>query len=296
MRMTFSASDSSAGAASPSTTRQATGCAASMDAVGGERLQGREAAAAGDHGVAAVRAIAPDNEVFEKPVVRDGGLQLGIGDGVGRRLAHVLRRDGQPVERDRVDRRLVDGSGVVHVVPPCKGLVDLMALSGPVRTADFEPGSASGRRSWGDGWFMAGRRHRCRVDRTGREFRRRDQSECRSASEARRPTATGCGRCAPPAVSTSCRGRDGVRRPCAGRRRARKYRRRKRQRDSPLRIHPVRRLAGFADDPEHVVNGQVEDRKASRTIPGRPGSCGRCASRGCVLRGRRSRRVAVPWR
>jgi len=108
--------------------RQLGGCGVAVDneaghgmgdverAFRGKGLQRRQAPAARDYGVVAVRAFASDDEILEKPVVCDGGLQFGLGGGVGRRPAHVLRRDGQPVERDRLDRRLVDGSGLVHTV------------------------------------------------------------------------------------------------------------------------------------------------------------------------------------
>ena len=146
--------------------------------VRGERLQCREAPAAGDHGVAAVRAFASDHEVPKKPVVRDGGLQLGLGVGVGRRPAHVLRRDGQAVERDRADRRLVDGSGVVHVFLREWGCGRDDSLPAPSRRPG-RPGLCSGRRLRECRWLLPGAAFGAEPGRTGRDLERRGRPECR---------------------------------------------------------------------------------------------------------------------
>ncbi len=59
-----------------------------------ERLHGLEAAPADDHGIApdAVRTglLGPDDEVLQQAEGGDGGLELGVGPGIGRGLADVL--------------------------------------------------------------------------------------------------------------------------------------------------------------------------------------------------------------
>ena len=66
-------------------------------AVLGERLQRREAAAAGDDGEALgtviVRVVGAGDEVLQQPVGLDGGQELGLGVAVGWGLAHVLGRE-----------------------------------------------------------------------------------------------------------------------------------------------------------------------------------------------------------
>ena len=83
-----------------------------------ERLQRREAAAAGDHGEAfdavRVRAVGAGDEVLQQAVRLDGGPELFFSEVVGRGLAHVLGREREPAERDLPDERLGRGSDVVH--------------------------------------------------------------------------------------------------------------------------------------------------------------------------------------
>ena len=74
-----------------------------------QRLQGREAASAGDHGVApdavGARAFGAGNEVLEQSVGFDGGLQLGQRGGISGGLAYVLGRKLQLAQRDGPDDR-----------------------------------------------------------------------------------------------------------------------------------------------------------------------------------------------
>ena len=88
-------------------------------AVPGERLQRREAAAAGDDGEAlgavVVRVVGAGNEVLQQAVGLDGRLELLFSEVVGRGLAHVLGREREPAERDLPDERLGRGSDMVHV-------------------------------------------------------------------------------------------------------------------------------------------------------------------------------------
>ena len=74
-------------------------------AVLGERLQGREAAAAGDHSIGAVGIVSlgAGDQVLQQTVGGDRRLDLGIGAGVGRGLADVLGREREPGERDLPD-------------------------------------------------------------------------------------------------------------------------------------------------------------------------------------------------
>ena len=85
-------------------------------AVLGQRLQGCEAAAAGDHGIGAVGivSLAAGYQVLQQAVGSDGRLDLGIGAGVGRGLADVLGREREAGERDLPDQRLGPGGDVVH--------------------------------------------------------------------------------------------------------------------------------------------------------------------------------------
>ena len=81
----------------------------------GERFHGRESASAGDHGAAVDMSLLrtrsgvmacvlyPDDQVLQQTVGRDGGLELLERGRVGRRLADVLRREFQPVQRDGTD-------------------------------------------------------------------------------------------------------------------------------------------------------------------------------------------------
>ena len=128
-------------------------------AVLGQRLHGREAAAAGDHGIGAGigGAVDADDQVLEEAMGGDGGLHLGLGDGIGRRLAHVLGRKRQPGERNLPDQRFVQGCEVIHANLPRYGLgmdgtdAAETALSGRPAPAPARFGSASGRGSGGDG-------------------------------------------------------------------------------------------------------------------------------------------------
>ena len=54
----------------------------------------------------------------------DRGLQPGQVGGIGRRLAHILGREGKPVERDRADDRLGRGCDMVHAGFPRCGQLD----------------------------------------------------------------------------------------------------------------------------------------------------------------------------
>ena len=128
-------------------------------AVLGQRLHGREAAAAGDHGPGAGigGAVDADDQVLEQAMGGDGGLHLGLGDRIGRRLAYVLGRKRQPGERKLPDQRFVQGCDVIHANLP-RYRLDMdgtgaagAALSGRPAPAPARPGSASGRGSGGDG-------------------------------------------------------------------------------------------------------------------------------------------------
>ena len=89
-------------------------------AVLGQRLHGRKPAPAGDHGIGAGigRTVHADDQVLQQAVGCDGGLHLGLGDRVGRRLAHVLGRKRQPAQRNLPDERFVQGSDVIHANLP----------------------------------------------------------------------------------------------------------------------------------------------------------------------------------
>ena len=87
-------------------------------AVLGQRLHGCEAAPAGDHGIGTgsggIVAFGAGDEVFQKAVGGDGGLDLGLGDRIGRGLADVLGREREPGERDLPDQRFGPGGAMVH--------------------------------------------------------------------------------------------------------------------------------------------------------------------------------------
>ena len=89
-------------------------------AVLGQCLHGREAASAGDHGPGAGigRSVHADDEVLQQAMGGDGGLHLGLGDRIGRRLAHVLGRKRQPAQRNLPDERFVQGGDVIHANLP----------------------------------------------------------------------------------------------------------------------------------------------------------------------------------
>ena len=82
------------------------------------RLHGFEASPAGDHGIAlgavTVRAVGADDEVFEQSERGDRGLELCIGLGIGRRLAHVLGGEGEPAQGNFPDERFSLGGDEVH--------------------------------------------------------------------------------------------------------------------------------------------------------------------------------------
>ena len=83
-----------------------------------QRLQGLEAASAGDNGVALDTILAggggADDEIFEQAESGDRGLELGIGPGIGRRLADVLGGERERTQRDLPDERFGPGGDVVH--------------------------------------------------------------------------------------------------------------------------------------------------------------------------------------
>ena len=79
----------------------------------GQRLQGLEAASAGDDGVAPVAVLA-DDEVLQEPERGDRGLELGVGLGAGRRPADVPGGGEEPVQRDLADGRSGRGCDDVH--------------------------------------------------------------------------------------------------------------------------------------------------------------------------------------
>ena len=87
-------------------------------AVVGQRLHGLQAAAAGDHGIAVVRlgAFGADDKVLQQPEGGDGGLELGVGLGIGRRLADILGGKGELAQRDLPDERFGPGGDEVHAI------------------------------------------------------------------------------------------------------------------------------------------------------------------------------------
>ena len=89
-------------------------------AVGGQFLQGLEAAPAGDNGVTAVfdGTVCADDEVLQQSERGDRSLELGVGPGIGRGLADVLGGEREPGERDLPDERLGHGGDVVHANLP----------------------------------------------------------------------------------------------------------------------------------------------------------------------------------
>ena len=112
------------------------------DAVGGQRLHGLEAAAAGDHGIALgadlsprlggrgrlprsgilSRAVRADDEVPQQPEGGDGGLELGVGLGIGRRPALVFGGERELAQRDFPDQRFGPGGDAVHADFPRYGV------------------------------------------------------------------------------------------------------------------------------------------------------------------------------
>ena len=117
-------------------------------AVLGQRLHGREAAAAGDHGPGAGigGTVDTDDQVLEQAMGGDGGLHLGLGDRIGRRLAHVLGRKRQPGERNLPDQRFVRGCDVIHANLPRYGLdmdgTDAAETASPAVPRPPRPGPA----------------------------------------------------------------------------------------------------------------------------------------------------------
>ena len=87
-------------------------------AVLGERLQRRKAASAGDDGEAlgavAIGIVGAGDEILQQTVRLDGGHELGLGEGVGGGLAHVLGREREAAQRDLPDERLGRRCDVVH--------------------------------------------------------------------------------------------------------------------------------------------------------------------------------------
>ena len=144
-------------------------------AVLGQRLHGREAAAAGDHGPGAGigGTVDADDEVLQEAMGGDGGLHLGLGDRIGRRLAHVLGRKRQPGERNLPDERFVQGGDVIHANLPRYGLgmdgtgaagsalsgrpaprpapARLRLLAGLLRGMGGDGGTAAATREWSAG-------------------------------------------------------------------------------------------------------------------------------------------------
>ena len=135
-------------------------------AVLGQGLHGREPASAGDHGIGAGigRSVHANDQVLQQAMGGDGGLHLGLGDRVCRRLAHVLGRKRQPVQGNLPDERFVQGCDAVHANLPRYGLekdgtgAAETALSGRAAPALDRPGSASGRGTCGAWAAMAERR------------------------------------------------------------------------------------------------------------------------------------------
>ena len=117
-------------------------------AVLGQRLHGREAAAAGDHGPGAGigGTVDADDQVLQQAMGGDGGLHLGLGDRIGRRLAHVLGRKRQPGERNLPDQRFVRGCDVIHANLPRYGLdmdgTDAAETASPAVPRPPRPGPA----------------------------------------------------------------------------------------------------------------------------------------------------------
>ena len=87
-----------------------------------QRLHGLQAAPAGDDGVAfgavLVRLVGADDQILQQAEGGDRSLQLGVGPGIGRGLADILRREREPGEWDLPDERLGLGGDEVHGEPP----------------------------------------------------------------------------------------------------------------------------------------------------------------------------------
>ena len=83
-----------------------------------QRLHGLQATPAGDHGVAVgavfVGSIDSDDEVLQQAEGGDRGLELGVGPGIGRRLADVLGGEREQAQRDLPDERFGPGGDEVH--------------------------------------------------------------------------------------------------------------------------------------------------------------------------------------
>ena len=174
-------------------------------AVLGQRLHGREAAAAGDHGPGAGigGAVDADDQVLQQAMGGDGGLHLGLGDRIGRRLAHVLGRKRQPGERNLPDQRFVRGCDVIHANLPRYGLdmdgTDAAETASPAVPRPPRPGLAPppggalagyGRRlrDGGGRWPGGGR---AAGIRTGRRSRRCVGSDVAGPVEGEPPIVPG---------------------------------------------------------------------------------------------------------
>ncbi|MCY3829878.1 MAG: TraC family protein [Rhodospirillaceae bacterium] len=118
-------------------------------AVPGQRLHGPEAASAGDHGVAVgsvlCRLIGADDQILQQAEGGDRGLELGVGPGIGRRLADILGGERKPAQRDLPDARFGPGGDGVHrSLLDCGSGAPGTASSG--LQAPIRPGPASGFR------------------------------------------------------------------------------------------------------------------------------------------------------
>ena len=71
-----------------------------------------------DQTVRSLRVEHYSSAVNKQAMGGDGGLHLGLGDRVGRRLAHVLGRKRQPAQRNLPVERFVQGGDVIHANLP----------------------------------------------------------------------------------------------------------------------------------------------------------------------------------